>query len=154
MPRAAWYARAGWILRRERVAEPLPSLCRAIAELSLARLTLTLTHTLTLTLGCSLSGSHLLPYSVRLDTSGLRRIRGPQIARKPPRNANLKSPYLGLDRAEISRLLRFGEISPLFRLRNTCFYVLRNRGGLCYPVFTVGTPNQNQNKTNDHENQS
>lgn len=51
-----------------------------------------------------------------------------------------RGPYLGINRAEISLLLRFGEISPLLRLANTCYYVLRNRGGLCYPVFAVGKP--------------
>jgi hypothetical protein len=115
-------------------------------------LTLTLTLTVTLTLRHSLTVLLVSPlfhveHSARVHvyTSGLRGIRGPQIARKPPRNANLKSGYLHPNRPEISRLLRFGEISPLLRLANRCFYVLQNAKGIWYPLCTVGIPNQNQN---------
>ncbi len=45
--------------------------------------------------------------------------------------------YLGIDRAEISRLLRFGEISPLRRLANTRYYALRFLGPACYSVRVI-----------------
>jgi hypothetical protein len=69
-----------------------------------------------------------------------------EIERKGPRNANWESPYLHPNRAEISRLLRFGEISPIQRLANTCFYVLRNAKGIWYRLCTLRTPKHNQNK--------
>jgi hypothetical protein len=95
-------------------------------------LTLTLTLTFTLTLG-SLSYPPVCYPVVYVWTLGIG-VAGISFPRRFPSRLRgaCRDAYLDTNRAEISRLLRFGEFSPLRRLANTCYYVLRFRGPKCY----------------------